>query len=142
MCASFLLFSFFLLSLWVYNSIVGLRGKKFWPALSLVLVLPDKNKSSSSCAVKGLVSFFFQCYFILPLKPTRSFYFIDFRDRWELMLHNGRRMAAHFLKNYKTNGGESAQLDLFPDMCASALLEGRREMQRIPEKPPRGFSNH
>lgn len=101
-----------------------------------------KNKNSASCAVKGFLSFF-PCYFILSLKPIRSFYFIDFKDRWELMLQDRRRMAAHLLENYKTDSGESAQLDLFPNMCLSSVLKGRYEMHRISENALKPIvSNH
>lgn len=107
----------------LHTTIVRLGGGEFWPALFLELILRDENKNSSSCAVKGFLSLsFFPCYFILSLKPIRSFYFIDFKDRWELMLHDGHRMAAHLLENYKTDSGKSAQLDLFSLPICACLL--------------------
>lgn len=40
------------------------------------------------------------------------------------MLHDGRRMAAHLLENYKTDSSESAQLDLFPQYVLVCRVKG------------------
>lgn len=40
------------------------------------------------------------------------------------MLHDGRRMAAHFSENYKTDSGESTQSDLFLQYVLACCIKG------------------